>query len=236
MGIFDFFLSEEERIRRHQRTLTNRDKQPEDREAAARWLSDNATPKAMVALLTRFDMALENQLKDKSEKELVYGLLSRAGKDAIRPLERHLEKCRQVALPLKLYVDAVGEQGAIEKVFELLDLERSRDDFKPEKKVDLLVWLVERRHPRAIEVVAPLLEDFDEGVRYAAAEVCFAQQDDAAQPLLEKILRNPDEESNRLRVRVGDMFAQRRWALQWADGDRALPTGFSVRDGRVVAN
>lgn len=235
MGIFDFFLSEEERIRRQQRTLTNRDKQPEDRETAARWLADNGSPKALVALLTRFDMSLENQLKDKSEKERVYGLLAKAGQATLRPLERHLEKCRAVPLPLKLLVEIAGEEAAIEKVFRLLEAERGRDDFNPEKKIDLLVWLVERRHPRAIEVVAPLLEDFDEGVRYAAAEVCFAQQDDAARPLLEKILRNPAEESNRLRVRVGDMFAQRRWPLELSEGAPALPAGFSLREGRLVA-
>ena len=33
MGLFDMFLSEERRIAKEQRTLTNRDKQPEDREA-----------------------------------------------------------------------------------------------------------------------------------------------------------------------------------------------------------
>ena len=38
MGLFDFFLSDEKKIAKHQRRLTNRDSQPEDREASARWL------------------------------------------------------------------------------------------------------------------------------------------------------------------------------------------------------
>src|SRR5688500_14555006 len=103
MGMFDFFdflLSEEKRIAKQQRTITNRDVQPEDREKAARWLADNGSPKALVALLTRFDMQLENGLKDKNEKEFVYSLLLGFGDAAVKPLERHLEKCRQIAVPL----------------------------------------------------------------------------------------------------------------------------------------
>ena len=233
MGWFDFFLSEDKRIAKHQRTLTSRDVQPEDREKAARALADNGSPKAVVALLTRFDLQLENGLKDKSEKEFVYGLVHGMGDKALKPLERHLERCRQIAVPLRMLVELQGEEAAIQKVFALLDHERSKDDFKPQKKIDLLVWLADRRHPGAIAAATPSLEDFDEGVRYAAAEVIIAQQDEAGRSALEKVLRNKSEESNRLRVRVADVFAQRRWAVN--DPHLFLPGGFAVREGRVVA-
>ena len=236
MGLFDMFLSEDRRIAKEQRTLTNRDKQPEDREAAARWLAGNATPKAFVALLTRFDMNLENQLKDRAEKDLVYGLLSQGGEGVHRPLDRHLARCKQLATPLRLFVDLKGGDAAVEKAFELLDIEREKDDFKPEKKNDLLVWLIDKRHPRAIEVAAPFLHDFDENVRYAAAEVMLAQQSDDARPHLEKALAYPDEESNRLRVRLAEAFAQRRWSLEDEAGvGAALPETHAVKNGRVVA-
>lgn len=237
MGFFDAFLNEEARIQKNQRTITNRDVQPEDRDAAARWLAANGKPKALVALLTRFDMNLENQLKDKNEKEVVYGLLEAAGAASIRPIERHLEKCRQIAIPLKLYVALQGDTAAVEKVVQLLEAERAKDDFKPQKKVDLLVWLVERRHSHAITAAAPFLEDFDENVRYAAMEVMAAQQDDAARIPLEHVLRNKAEESNRLRIRVAELFVQRRWPI--ADTDAVIagaPTGYAVRDGRLTAD
>ncbi len=236
MGLFDMFLSEDRRIAKEQRTLTNRDKQTEDREVSARWLAERAVPKAFVALLTRFDMNLENQLKDKAEKELVYALLLGGGDAVLRPLERHMQRCKQIATPLRLYIDLVGIDKAIETVFEILKLEHEKDDFKPDKKHDLLIWLVDHRHDRAIEVAAPLLGDFDENVRYAAAEVMLAQQDDAAHPILEAALANPDEESNRLRVRLAEAFQQRRWVV--SDTDRvaaALPSSFTLREGRVVA-
>jgi hypothetical protein len=237
MGFFDVFLNEEARIQKNQRTLTNRDVQPEDRDAAARWLAANGKPKSLVALLTRFDLNLENQLKDKNEKEVVYRLLEEAGEAAVRPIERHLEKCRQVAIPLKLYVALQGEAAAIEKVVQLLEAERAKDDFKPQKKVDLLVWLVDRRHSHAISAATPFLEDFDENVRYAAMEVIAAQQDDAGRIPLEHVLRNKAEESNRLRIRVAELFVQRRWPLTDAEAVIAgAPTGYTVREGRLTAN
>ncbi|MBX2797645.1 MAG: hypothetical protein KTR31_08255 [Myxococcales bacterium] len=236
MGIFDMFLSEDRRIAKEQRTLTNRDKQTEDRENAARWLASQDAPKAYVALLTRFDMNLENQLKDKGEKEVVYGLAVGLGERVMRPLERHLRRCRQIATPLRLYVDLVGQDKAVEKVFEILEIEREKDDFKPDKKVDLLVWLVDHKHDRCIEVATPFLQDFDENVRYAAAEVMLAQSDDGARPILEKALANPDEESNRLKVRLSEVFKQRSWPLDDADAVAAnLPTGMAVRSDRVVS-
>jgi hypothetical protein len=236
LGIFDMFLSEESRIQKNQRTLTNRDVQPEDRDKAARWLADCSSPKALVALLTRFDTNLENQLKDKSEKDLVYGLIAAHGDQVMRPLERHLEKCRQIALPLRMYLEMKGEEAAILKVYELLEIERKKDDFKAQKKMDMLVWLAEHKHSGAIVAVTPFLQDFDEGVRYSASEVILAQQDDAGRAPLEKVLTNKEEDSNRLKVRLAGVFASRRWSLDDPAAVSALlPGGFQVVDGRIVA-
>lgn len=236
MWIFDVFLSEERRIQKYQRTLTNRDVQPEDREKAARWLADQTSPKAIVALLTRFDMNLENQLKDKSEKDFVYAILSEKKDALLRPLDRHLEKCRQIALPIRLYIDLKGEDAAVLKSYELLEIERKKDDFKAQKKMDLLVWLADRKHAGAIDAVTPLLTDFDEGVRYSAAEVIIAQENDAGKVPLEGVLANKDEDSNRLKVRLANIFATKRWTLQDAAAVAAhLPLGFIVTDGRIVA-
>lgn len=235
MWIFDFFLSREKRIQKNQRTLTNRDVQGEDRDAAARWLADEGSPKSLVALLTRFDMTLENQLKDKAEKELVYGLVAGFGEQAMRALDRHMEKCRQVALPLRMYLEIKGEEATILKVYELLDVERKKDDFKAQKKVDMLVWLADRRHPGAIAAAAGMLGDFDEGVRYSASEVIIAQKDDAGRTQLQQVLANPAEDSNRLKVRLADVFSTRGWSIDDEAAATRLPNGYGLRDGRVVA-
>ena len=83
MAFWDIFLSEEKKIAKNRRRRTSKDRQPEDREAAARWLADNGSPKALLALLSRFDMKLEHQLNDKAETDVVYGICVRLG-DAAR--------------------------------------------------------------------------------------------------------------------------------------------------------
>lgn len=235
MGLFDFFRSEDDKIRRQQRRVTDRNLQAEDREAAARWLADNGSGKALVALLSRFDVNLENQLKDQSEKELVYALLLQKGDALEAPLRAHLKRCRQIALPLRLFEELRGEQATIELVFELLRLELEKDDFKPAKKTNLLVWLAERKHPDAIEQARPFLQDFDEGVRCAAAEILIGQGSDQARPPLLAALAHPGEESNRLRVRIAEVFAQRRWPVDDADLEGRLVGGYAVREGRIVS-
>ena len=235
MGIFDIFLSEEKRIAKHQRTLTNRDSQAEDREAAAKWLAENGTPKSVVALLTRFDMKLENQLKDGTERDYVYSLLVGLGAAVERPLARHLERCQTIAHPLRLLVEMQGEAKAIAQVYELLEKEAQKDDFKPRRKVDLLVWLAQHRHEGAVAAASPFLRDFDEHVRYAAIEVVGAQEGADLRGLLEPVLVNPGEDANRVKVRIAELLAGRGVAVADVDAVRAaLPAGFVVGDDRVV--
>lgn len=237
MGIFDMFLSEEKRIAKQQRTLTNRDSQPEDREAAARWLVENGSPKSVVSLLTRFDMKLDNQLKDASERDFVYSLVVGLGDALDRPLSRHLGRCKNLAYPLKLLVETKGEQAAIQQVYELLRKEHEKDDFKPRRKTDLLVWLAQHTEAGAVEVAQLFLTDFDENVRYAAIEVIAAQEGADLIGLLQPVLTNPDEDANRVKVRIAELIQQRGLAVTDVEGVRsALPNTHVVTDeGRIKA-
>jgi hypothetical protein len=190
----------------------------------------------LLALLARFDVSLDHQLKDKGEKDLVYALASTRGTDIVEPLHVWLRKCRSVALPLRLLEDLAGKPTAIDTACELLERERLRDDFKPAKKKALLIWLANVRHEKCLDTAGPFLDDFDEGVRYAAAEVIIAQKQDEGASFLLAVLTNPEEESNRLKIRVCEIFEQRKWSV----GDAApmladtLPENFRVESGRVM--
>lgn len=236
MGLFDFFLSEEKLVKRNIARLINRDSQPEDREAAARYLAQRDTAEASLGLLQRFDLQLEHQLKDQGEKELVFDLLVPKGKVLVEPLQVWLRQCKSLAMPLKLLGEVGGREVAIEMCYELLRIELEKDDFKPAKKKALLVWLAEQKHPGAALAAAPFVADFDEGVRYSAVEVIAAQADDSARPALLAVLTSPKEESGRVRARVAQVFVDRGWGLDGAEEAVAahLPTGFRVRDGRIV--
>lgn len=236
MGLFDIFLSEDKLIAKHARTMTNRDAQPEDREASVRFLAEKGTERAILALLARFDMALEHQLKDTREKDYTFDVIRSLGEKAIEPTVAFLRRSKQVARPLELHTSLTSEASTLALVYELLAAEVAKNDFKPARKKALLLWLVERRDDGASAAAAPLLEDFDEGVRYAAAEVILAQNDpEAVEPLLE-VLTNPEEESNRLKLRIADVFAQRRWSVGSADADRlATLPGYTVKGDLLVA-
>jgi HEAT repeat protein len=236
MGFFDVFLSEEKKIAKNRRRLTSRDSQPEDREAAARWLAANGSPKALLALVSRFDMKLEHQLNDKAERDVVIAIVLQLGDAAVKPLRSWLKQCRSVSVPLRLLEELTDEASTITFVYKLLERELAREDFKPEKKHALLTWLGDRRHEGAVAAAAPFIDDFDENVRCVAAEVLIAQEDPAVAEILEARIANEEEDSNRLRHRVAEVFAARRWPL--TDPSRmagALPDGYQVSDGFVVA-
>jgi len=231
MGFLDFFLSEEKQVARHVRRLTNRDSTPEDREASARWLSDKGTPEALVGLLQRFDLNLEHQLKDTSEKELVYSLLVGHGKNVLEPAKAWLAQCKQFALPMRLVGEVDGAPAQLAVALEMLRVEREKDNFKPEKKKAILVWLADVKNPQCIEGSMPFLSDFDEGVRYAATEVLLAQGE-LAREVLQTVFAPEPEQSNRLKIRVAEVFAQRGWRFDDAFSP-GLPGSFRLKDGRV---
>jgi hypothetical protein len=234
MGLFDVFMSEDKLISKKQRTLTSLDSTPEDREMMAFWFSDKGTPKALMALLSRFDMNLTHQLHDRQEKEKVYSLLASHGDVVERPLRAWLRQCKQFALPLRLFEDMFDKEEAIEIVFELLRVEHEKDDFRAKKKNELLIWLAGVRHGGCLECAALFLTDFDEGVRLAATEVILAQQDDAGREPLLCILKNPDEESNRLKIKVTQSFVARGWKVD--EGELpGLAEGYKTQNGQIRA-
>jgi hypothetical protein len=237
LKMFDWTLSTDKRLSKNQRRLTDRDAQAEDRQAAAEWLLENGEAKGLRALLTRFDMSLTHQLNDKAEKEFVFGLLAARGKDLAKPLRVHLKKCRQFALPIRLLEEVEGEQVATEYVYKLLEIEFEMDDLNnPDKKKNMLVWLTERRHPGATEAAKPFIDDFDEGVRHAAMEVVITQSGPDAAGLLEARMVHPEEDSNRLRVRLCQVFIQRGWSLSDPAAVEAIvPLGYQVSGDRIVS-
>jgi HEAT repeat protein len=234
MGIFDWF-TKDGKHKRHMRRMADRDAQPEDREASAHWLAAEGSDRSIYALLTRFDVNLTQQLKDASEKELVLSLLTGIGQPVIGPLRQYLRACKQFALPLRLLAQLAGSDEAVQLAFELLEQEREKSTFQPEKKKGLLVWLAERKHPDAITHASSFLLDFDEDVRYAAVEVCLFQgTTDAREPLLAALAR-PEEDSSRIRHRIAEAFRARSWSVDGQDVGARLPRGFAVQADRIVS-
>lgn len=235
MGLFDMF-TKEGRLRKQARILGDRNTLPEDREAAERWLLEEGSGQALYALLKRFDVRVSQQIVDTQEKERLYDRLLSLGPELDGPLLQFVRSASNRTWPLKLYESRQGTQAAVDLVYELLDAEAGPANFEPERKKFLLVWLADHKVDGLIDKVAPFLDDFDEEVRYVAAEAIVAQEGDGGRAPLAAVLAKADEESNRLKHRVAGVFAKRGWRVDDPEAvGAAMPRGFRVlEDGRVV--
>lgn len=233
MGLFDYF-TKEGKLKRHVRRMSNRDTPPEDRELSAQWLADERSPKAIYGLITRFDMTLTQQLKDRNEKQYVFDLLVHIGEPVVAPLRTFLKECKHYAWPLRLLETLEGSEAVHEVVYERLIDELGKGSFKPEKKKELLVWLADRKHPGAMKAAAAFLEDFDEEVRFAAMSVIIKQKEPSAAGLLAPMFVRPEEDSNRIRHRLCEIFVQRGWSVGELDLTDKLANGFAQSGDRIV--
>lgn len=240
MGLFDFVLpfgSVEKQIQRHGKRVRNMNASLEDREASARWLADNGSPEAIYQMLRRYDQAYEHQMKDLGEKDLIDKLALGLGERAVEPLRAYCLKNKAFARPLAVYERLTGPDGSKALTLEMLAFEKERSELKAAKKREVLVKLADFKDADIPALVMDQLDDFDEGVRYAACEVLIAQDEtpEIHTALLAQ-LANPEEDSNRLRVRLAEVAIQRRWSL----GEHAAavaenpPAGFSVKGSTLV--
>ncbi len=220
-------------LKRHARRVGTRDAQAEDREASARWLLDNGSEEAMTAVFNRFELQLEHSLKDKKEKELVFEMLVDTGPKAAAAARAFAKTSVHFQWPVAVIDKVEGPGAGTRALIELLGTQRVEDEFRPEKKRTLLLFLAERRDPAIVEAASRFLTDFDEGVRHAAIEAVAAQDCDGA--LLLPLLLNQKEESTRIRGRLAEIFAQRGWPVsddEWLATH--VPIGFRLLEGRLV--
>jgi len=236
MGWFDWLTGgEESQVKRHAKRVRNLNAQGEDRQASAHWLAENGTDEAILGLLGRYTINYEQRMKDEEEKSLVTELLRGLGAEKIGPpIRQWVRKNEAFARPLQLVEELEGKSAAVDLLLDMLG--REVDPFKTEKKRQILIRLSSYVDPRVMERVSPCLEDFDEGVRYAAAEVLLAQDRESVRGDLARALARRDEESNRLRVRLAEAFHKRGWPLgEHAGAVRERPpVGWTVQGDRVV--
>jgi len=238
MAFFDFlFGSDATQLKKHARRVADRDAQPEDRESSARWLFEKGTDEAIVAMFGRFNLQLEHSMKDQKEKDYVLELLAERGGDAARAARTFAHGSVNFQYAVRLLEKVEGPKAGVELLLDLLAEEKVENEWKPEKKRNLLISLAEKKDPRIVEGAARFLEDFDEGVRNAAVEAIAAQDGDAGRDVLLPALLNEKEESTRVRGRLAEVFASRRWSVPEGHGFLAsnMPSGFRLDGDRLVA-
>ncbi len=232
MAFLDFLFGSP--IKRHGKRVAERDAQAEDREESARWLANEGSDAAILALFGRYNLQIEHTLKDQREKDLVTDLLVELGPQATAQARVFASENVIFHGAVRVVERVEGAAAAVELLLALLARERVEEEFKIDKKKNLLIALAERRDPRIHDATVRFLSDFDEGVRNAAVEAVATQEGDAAREALGALLRNPEEESTRIRGRVAELFALRRWPAPddpWLRDH--MPSGFRHVDGRI---
>lgn len=187
----------------------------EDRQIAIDYfvsLGDAAT--AVPALLARFNYSIEHGINDTREKESALKGIIGYGAEAIPYLSEQLKNTTRIAWPIKALKELGEEQQVVEILKSALVYEDiSFDQAQVDKNYDILCYLVDYQLPEEIEKVASFLNDHDERVRYACAEVLIEQKEDSVPQRLERFITDNSAENTRLRQIVIEGFVKNQWKV-----------------------
>ena len=207
-----------------------------DRQEAIQALSELGTPEAVEALLKRFTFHIDPSITDQEEKDAAFRGILRAGRGAIEPVRAFAAKAESLAWPMKIVKALVDDSEYVEELLRWLAKWDTEYAKFVDPKVQILTALEEHRHAQIREGIERFLEDVNEPARFHAAATLLAQEDAEALPALAKLLI--EDESVRVRTKVADGLALRRWPLAEdarAEARNVLPVGYALDGaGRVI--
>lgn len=227
-------------IEKHGQRVANKRAQAPDRwdsiQALSQLLAQAKKDKAperveavVAALLPRFTYYTDPGITDQEEKDLAFRVVMEAGAEGVPAVRAFMQRAESLSWPLKVLDRLLTPEETIHELLELLgamDTDYQRD---PQRKLQVLQALEERKDPRIAAAAVRFLEDANETARFHAAGAVLAQADvDAHRDALVRAL--PGEESVRVKGRVLEAFAQRGWDVSAARPalDKALPPGWGL--------
>jgi HEAT repeat protein len=239
MNLKDFLTSEGRtkfRIERATKTLRERYAQHEARMEAADKLQAIGTPDAIYGLTRRFSAISDNFGIDQEEKKHVQDMLVGFGDKAIEPLQKYIKNHDQVTWAIDALRQLIPNDRLIAYLFEIL---RGGDPvyIRGEKANQILKALEHLGDPAVVEGVIPCLRSPDDTVRFVAVECLAAYGDDRAREPMLEALTNPDEDSIRVKTRIGEALEKADWDVKGyrKKVEAELPPPFRVNSkGRVV--
>jgi hypothetical protein len=237
MSLFDLLSKEGRRASALKKSLAravNKHAQSPDRMRALEILAEDGSDEAIYGLLRRFSFVYDKTIEDEQEKEHVESALEAMGERVLPMLRKYAHDADSIAWPLRI-VEKVCNPDQIHDLLKELT-ERNEPGYvrDPSKKIQMLTYMGEHRDARMSELVAPYLEDMDEGVRFTAVEALLKQKSEsvAREPLLKHFVK-PEEESGRIKIRIAEGFADLGWEVKGFRGtvEKLLPDNFLV-DGK----
>jgi HEAT repeat protein len=212
---------------------------PENRQGAIEDLGEMKSEAAVEALLMRFTIRIDPGITDDEEKARVRALIVQTGDAALPAVKRFILNRDEISWPLRALADLLPEDEVVKFLIEVARKAAAEYSRVPEKKVLLLHAFAQHVKPAEITAaVLPFLEDMDDEVQIAAAEVIARQQDPAGrEPLIEHFLKAHEISNARVREALAGLLADSGWDVKGYTPkvEAALPEAYKLdAKGKIV--
>ncbi|HET9752547.1 MAG TPA: HEAT repeat domain-containing protein [Myxococcales bacterium] len=233
MGLLDMIGlgGPEAKVRRLQKKSMEKFGPKENRQGAIEELGELKTGPAIEALLMRYTFRIDPGITDDEEKARVLALITAAGPVALGPVKRFISSRDEISWPLRALEALLPQGEVVQFLVEVARKAGSEYSRVPEKKVLLLHALSGHRAPEIAPVVLPFLEDMDDEVQIAAAEVIVRQEDPVGrEPLIEHFLKAHEGSNARVREALAGLLADSPWDVKGYTPkvEAALPQGYKL--------
>ena len=241
MGLLDLFSKDKRDVRTRSKNLeraVNKNAQSLDRLRALEALAADGSDEAFYGLLRRFSFSYHKTIEDEQEKDWLFETLAEKGKAILPAIRKYLVTAESISWPLRLLEKVADPDETLAALKLVTEKNQPGYERDPSKKIQLLHHLGHFKHPESAALAVPYLGDMDEGVRFATIETLMEHKQEAVSrdPLL-ALFVSDEEESRRIRLRIGEFFSERGWLVgnHRAAVEKKLPESFQLdRDGRFI--
>src|SRR5712692_6546028 len=210
---------------------------PENRQGAIEELGELKSEAAVDALLMRFTTRVDPGITDDEEKARTHALIVEAGKAGLPAVKRFILSRDEISWPLRALSD-LPEEELVKFLVEVARKAAAEYSRVPEKKVLLLHAFAQHKAKEITAAVLPFLEDMNDEVQIAAAEVIAKQQDPAGrEPVIQHFLKAHEGSNARVREALAGVLADSGWDVKvyTPKAEAALPPAYKLDSkGHVV--
>ncbi|TMB10756.1 MAG: HEAT repeat domain-containing protein [Deltaproteobacteria bacterium] len=233
MGLLDMLGmgGPEGKVRRLQKKASAKFGPAENRQGAIEELGALKTDAAVEALLLRYTFRVDPGITDDEEKARVLALITQAGDVALGPVKRFISRRDEISWPLRALDGLLPEAEVVKFLVEVARKVGGEYSRVPEKKVLLLHALSAHKSPEIAPAVLPFLDDMDDEVQIAAAEVIARQLDPVGrEPLIQHFLKAHEGNNARVREALAGLLADSGWDVKGYTPkvEAALPQGYKL--------
>ena len=219
------------KLQRLQKKMMEKFGPPENRQGAIEELGEMRSEEAVSALLMRYTFRVDPGITDDDEKARVMALIVQTGQTALPAVKKFIMGRDEISWPLRALSDLLPEAEVVKFLVAVAHKVGTEYSRVPEKKVLLLHALMTHKAPEITPAVLPFLDDMDDEVQIAAAEVITRQQDPAGrEPLIQHFLKAHESSNARVREALAGLLADSPWDVKGYTPkvEAALPPAYKL--------